>query len=602
MAQRKFSLKEAVDLVVNRTPVLNDDDSDVEEYEGLQEACERATCSTRQVDIIVLPPSTVDAISDEEMIDEDDLQSSDLPRDVPGRVGVQFHDDDTDDEEPLSTCSPANKRSKPADDPVPMWGKKINYEKEIPALSPDQLSDVHPELVNKTPYEIFKLYFDKELVDMIVRETVRYAGQKNKFNFKLDDEDLHTFIGIILFSGYHALPRERMYWCRDEDVSVPFVSSAMSRNRFDDIKRYLHVANNNEVDAKDKMFKLRPLITAINQRFQQFGIFTQCLSIDEQMVPYYGRHSSKMFIRGKPIRFGFKLWVLASDDGYPYNVMVYCGKNRAAEGDENEGYGLGRRVVMSLLKCVNTPTCHEVFFDNFFTSYDLLVALRDISIKATGTVRENRLKKCPLLDTKLMKKKDRGVFDSKCNKSVMAVKWHDNQCVTIATNYDTVEPLGKAKRWSSAKKASVEVPQPAVIGSYNAHMGGVDILDRFLSTYRPIFRSKKWWWPLFINSLNLMVVAAWRVHVTVGGQHDQLSFRRHVVRMLLHSGGTAAGAQTGPGAKPLDEVRTDGVQHHLVPTGKQSRCRLCGKNARLECSKCRVPLHLHCESTYHAEQ
>ena len=167
-----------------------------------------------------------------------------------------------------------------------------------------------------------------------------------------------------------------------------------------------------------------------------------------------------------------------------------------------------------------------------------------------------------------------------------------------ATNYDTVEPLGKAKRWSSAKKASVEVPQPAVIASYNAHMGGVDLLDRFLSNYRPIFRSKKWWWPLFINSINLMVVASWRLHVAVGGKHDQLSFRRYIVRMLLHAAGTTS-AQIGPGAKPMNEIRTDGVEHHLVPAGKQSRCRECGKNARLQRGKCHVPLHLHCKCKYH---
>ena len=95
----------------------------------------------------------------------------------------------------------------------------------------------------------------------------------------------------------------------------------------------------------------------------------------------------------------------------------------------------------------------------------------------------------------------------------MAVKWNDNQCVTVATNFSTVEPLHKAKRWSSAKKASIDLPQPAVVHEYNLHMGGVDILDRFMSNYRPVFRSKKWWWPLFINGLNMAVVAAWRLHV-----------------------------------------------------------------------------------------
>jgi len=55
-----------------------------------------------------------------------------------------------------------------------------------------------------------------------------------------------------------------------------------------------------------------------------------------------------------------------------------------------------------------------------------------------------------------MEKKERGAYDMKCSNRV--VKWHDNKYVTLATNYSTVEPLGKAKRWSSAMKASFAVP------------------------------------------------------------------------------------------------------------------------------------------------
>ena len=53
--------------------------------------------------------------------------------------------------------------------------------------------------------------------------------------------------------------------------------------------------------------------------------------------------------------------------------------------------------------------------------------------------------------------------------------------------------------------------------SYNKYMGGVDLLDRFLSEYRPQLHSKKWWWCLFANFLNMSVVAAWRLHKEIGG-------------------------------------------------------------------------------------
>ena len=46
------------------------------------------------------------------------------------------------------------------------------------------------------------------------------------------------------------------------------------------------------------------------------------------MVPYFGQHSANMFIRGKLIRFGFKIWCLCGSDGYPYNMKIYQGKEK----------------------------------------------------------------------------------------------------------------------------------------------------------------------------------------------------------------------------------------------------------------------------------
>ena len=52
---------------------------------------------------------------------------------------------------------------------------------------------------------------------------------------------------------------------------------------------------------------------------------------------------------------------------------------------------LGPCVVNSLLEVVENPVCHEVFFDNFFTSVGLLKNLRAQGIKATGSIRVNRI-------------------------------------------------------------------------------------------------------------------------------------------------------------------------------------------------------------------
>ena len=113
----------------------------------------------------------------------------------------------------------------------------------------------------------------------------------------------------------------------------------------------------------DKWTKLRPLIDIVNDKLIQFGAFTEHLSIDEQMVRYFGRHSCKTFIQGKLIRFGYKNWVICSTDGYPFKVIPYQGKLSG-----NKEGTLGPRVLKQLLEIVTDAKKHGIYFDNFFTS------------------------------------------------------------------------------------------------------------------------------------------------------------------------------------------------------------------------------------------
>lgn len=330
--------------------IVNDMESDsdtISEFPSLQSALEEVTEDGHH-DIVILPPPT-DALSDEEEVDDDVLEDSSLPGDFAGPVALQVRHTVIENKTP-TTSNPSQsdipKRRKLAE-PLPTWTDDLHYETSIPDMDVTDLGDSKPELDGKTPYEIFKLFFDAEIIDIITNETIRYARQKNNHSFEISKTEIERFIGILLFSGYHRLPRERLYWCRDEDINVSFVSDTLSRNRFDDIKRYLHFVNNDQLDKNDKLFKIRPLNTYVNKKLLQFGIFHKYLSIDEEMVPFFGRHTARMFMKGKPIRYGYKLWVLASDNGYPYQFDTYCGKN--SNSADTEQFGLGH--MLSLLDC-----------------------------------------------------------------------------------------------------------------------------------------------------------------------------------------------------------------------------------------------------------
>ena len=93
------------------------------------------------------------------------------------------------------------------------------------------------------------------------------------------------------------------------------------------------------------------------------GFSQKILSIDEEMVPYYNHHSCKMFMKGKAIQFGYKIWMVCSPDGYPFSMEIYTG----TEDDKSKSKKpLGTRAVESLIECVTQPKIYSLFFNNFF--------------------------------------------------------------------------------------------------------------------------------------------------------------------------------------------------------------------------------------------
>ena len=95
---------------------------------------------------------------------------------------------------------------------------------------------------------------------------------------------------------------------------------------------------------------------------------------------------------------------------------------------------------------------------------------------------------------------------------VIVAIWNDNGPVTVGSNFETIKPLGTAKRWSKEDKDYICVPGPVMIGSYNKAMGGTDQMDQAISTYRPFVHNRKWYWPLFWYCLEVSLYNSWLIH------------------------------------------------------------------------------------------
>ncbi|GBN51322.1 PiggyBac transposable element-derived protein 3 [Araneus ventricosus] len=294
-----------------------------------------------------------------------------------------------------------------------------------------------------------------------------------------------------------------MYWENATDNGITLVSPAIARKRYFDIKKHLHFNDITAIDS-DRYYKVRSIYTSLNEALQQFGVFSEHLSMDERMVRYFGRLGYKMYMKGEPVKFEYKLWILSSFDGYPFYIIPYQGAQKG-NGSENsserlettmkskkEKKTLSQRVVENLLSVAEIPAKHKIYKDNFLTSYDHFVSLRGKRFFATGTVRENRMAKCLLKSSKILEKMDRGISDRKFDtkNEIAAVRWNDNRVVSLITNFEDTRCFTKVERRMKGGKQKVGVPSCVV--SYNKYKNGADLFDNHMETYFSPIQGTKW--------------------------------------------------------------------------------------------------------------
>ena len=124
----------------------------------------------------------------------------------------------------------------------------------------------------------------------------------------------------------------------------------------------VHFANNEDLDNSDRFIKVRKLFDNLNESSKKYMPNIKERSIDECMIPYYGPHGDKQYIRGKPVRYGFKCWAMCSSTGWLFHAEPYCGKSTWIP---DVGLGQGPNVVLGH-RSVGPGAL--LYFDNLFTS------------------------------------------------------------------------------------------------------------------------------------------------------------------------------------------------------------------------------------------
>jgi hypothetical protein len=78
------------------------------------------------------------------------------------------------------------------------------------------------------------------------------------------------------------------------------VADTLSRTRWEQIKSKLHFSDNTEMDVSDdKLFKIRPYFDSLSTKFNNIPM-DEKLCVDEQIIPFKGKHRFKQYVKSKP--------------------------------------------------------------------------------------------------------------------------------------------------------------------------------------------------------------------------------------------------------------------------------------------------------------
>ena len=117
-------------------------------------------------------------------------------------------------------------------------------------------------------------------------------------------------------------------------------------------------------------------------------------SVDNQIISSKTKYTKIRQYNPKKL-LGFQNLVGVGSSGFMYDFFLYAGKTEASVPDKYNHLQKCVQVAARLCEHLQGNIRHKLFFDNLFTTTDLLIYLKEIRILAVGTVRANRSQGCP---------------------------------------------------------------------------------------------------------------------------------------------------------------------------------------------------------------
>ena len=322
----------------------------------------------------------------EELTASDQSNCSDDDLNVVEVIGSKCSDSETDDVQCATASSVPT-----ASSATFMWEGMTNYvgqrEQFVDKYKPQN------EAQNETHCaKVFKMFFDDELVELIVRETNTYAAQKIQarsfipLRSRMRDwkpvtkDEMYVVLALFMLMGIIQKPTLSSYFSKNYILATPVFGSIISMDLFESICNFMHFSNNDHVgtyQGPSRLFKIYPVLSHLNTKFQNLYLSGQNIAIHESVTLWRGRLSFRQYIPLKASKFGIKSYELCeSSSGYLWSFIIYTGKDTVFQtafisGDTNKTAAIVLSLVEPLLEKGRT-----LWMDNFYNSPALAQRLK----------------------------------------------------------------------------------------------------------------------------------------------------------------------------------------------------------------------------------
>ena len=431
----------------------------------------------------------------------------------------------------------------------------------------------------------FELLFHSSIQSYIIKMT-NIEGEKifgNKWA-PIDEICFQAYIGLLILAGVYKSHGESTKSLWNEETGRAIFGATMSLEKFGKISRVIRFddkSTRQERRRNDKLAPIRDVWCKWNEILPKLYYPSENITVDEQLVGFRGRCPFKQYIPTKPAKYGIKIWTLCdSKTSYALQTQVYTGKQPGERPEKNQGM----RVVNDLTQEYKG---HNVYCDNFFTSYSLGQLLLKKKLTMVGTIRKNKAELPKELKNKEIHSSE--FFFTKDTTVVNYVPKKNKNVLLMSTFHHSKEISERSDK------------KPQIIMDYNASKGAVDTLDQLVSTYTCKRKTNRWPMILFYNILDVSAYNAFVLWKEVNPQwnknklHKRRIFIEELGKSLVLPHITSRVYQSRNEssqniARRLQQsVPVTDLTIKSTASTKRSRCKFCSKSdnkTNIQCVKC----------------